>query len=544
MLGSGVFITLYFLLLQNTVIHQQKRFYLLFSLIGSLVLPFLNFPLITSSASVVQYIQSEKGVAILHQLPIIVRSSNTADQEIDFIGIMNFSFLLISIILLFRFFFGIVKLFILIRTRGKVNSSYGKVVLIDRDITPFSFMGYIFVSKEAYENKRIEKEIFIHERAHNIQRHSVDILIVELLHCLFWFNPFLFLYKKAIKLNHEYLADEAVLVQTNEADRYMGLLLSNTYSVNTSYLTSSIYFINLKKRFIMITKSKRKAVAKFRLFAAILCMASFAVTISATAQVMAEVNSNNNEIPSGPGATPQELKLYDVMLKRMSSLDTAFDGKIIDNLDLSKGSQDTLGMLFRKMNAEQRKERVEKTNVNFTENILESTHRFTKTPYGPGATAEELIEYDQVISKMLHSFVGKNGKTYNGVDMSKGNIDRLAVIYEKMNEEQRTERIKKTGISIDKATKHKSVRPIASQLSEWADSKKYGVWVDAKRVSNGSLKNYKPNDFGDYDVSKLSKNAINYGKHYFQVSLFTNEEVASWQPPKNKFVFLTRADQL
>jgi len=61
------------------------------------------------------------------------------------------------------------------------------------------------------------------------------------------------------------------------------------------------------------------------------------------------------------------------------------------------------------------------------------------------------------------------------------------------------------------------------ELKSWADSKMYGVWIDANRISNDDLERYKPSDFGWYNVSKLTKTAVNYGKHYFQVSLYTQK---------------------
>src|SRR5688572_26293729 len=65
--------------------------------------------------------------------------------------------------------------------------------------------------------------------------------------------------------------------------------------------------------------------------------------------------------------------------------------------------------------------------------------------------------------------------------------------------------------------------PTLAELKSWADSKIYGVWIDAKRISNADIEKYKPSDFGWYNVSKLEKNAINYGKHYYQVSLYSQK---------------------
>lgn len=62
-----------------------------------------------------------------------------------------------------------------------------------------------------------------------------------------------------------------------------------------------------------------------------------------------------------------------------------------------------------------------------------------------------------------------------------------------------------------------------SLLSDWKNAKKYGIWIDDKRVSNDYLNNYTAKDFGSYFSSKLARNAINYGKHYYQINLMTNQ---------------------
>ena len=66
--------------------------------------------------------------------------------------------------------------------------------------------------------------------------------------------------------------------------------------------------------------------------------------------------------------------------------------------------------------------------------------------------------------------------------------------------------------------------PTSKELDNWKNSNIYGVWLDDKRINNTDLNNYKPNDFSLYYVSKLEKNAINYGKHFYQVNLYTNED--------------------
>ena len=65
--------------------------------------------------------------------------------------------------------------------------------------------------------------------------------------------------------------------------------------------------------------------------------------------------------------------------------------------------------------------------------------------------------------------------------------------------------------------------PTQAEMNSWCDPNMYGVWIDSDRISNSDLMKHKPSEFGWYNVSKLTKTAVNYGKHYYQVSLFTQK---------------------
>ena len=94
--------------------------------------------------------------------------------------------------------------------------------------------------------------LIAHESAHVLQKHSLDILLVELIHCLYWFNPLLILYKKAIRLNHEYLADEAVIRQTQIPTVYMHLLINQAGTNSISRFATSFNYGQTHKRLNMM----------------------------------------------------------------------------------------------------------------------------------------------------------------------------------------------------------------------------------------------------------------------------------------------------
>src|SRR5690606_9941500 len=101
-------------------------------------------------------------------------------------------------------------------------------------------------------------EIPYHEQALVKQKHTLDILCIELLKGFLWFQPFLYVFKRLMQENHEYLADEYSLSKTQDVKHYQQLIL-NFYNQPSKelQLSSSFYFSNLKKRFIMMKNTKK-----------------------------------------------------------------------------------------------------------------------------------------------------------------------------------------------------------------------------------------------------------------------------------------------
>jgi TonB family protein len=145
--------------------------------------------------------------------------------------------------------------------KGKscVNYKTAKLILTETKSTPHSFWKYIFVNKEDYINGNIPDEIIIHEYEHIKQKHSIDIIFIELLIAFFWFNPILYLYRKKIKQNHEFIADNAVVKSKQNVSYYQALLINNTYKRTSIELVSKFNsYLTTKNRFIMMTKTTSK----------------------------------------------------------------------------------------------------------------------------------------------------------------------------------------------------------------------------------------------------------------------------------------------
>ncbi len=246
-----IFYVVYKLWLENEKMLRFNRAYLLGSLVFSFVIP-LQIISFQSAFS------NKTGLIQLNEL--VVQKSNESLAAISFNDIVMILiaivYAVVVLVLTARFFFGLYSFYKRIKTNEVQIINGEKVVLIHESILPHSFWKSIFIHKETFEKGEIPLELIAHEKAHLNQKHTLDILFIEVLQIVFWFNPLLLLYKNAIKLNHEFLADEAVNKQFDSVKTYQNLLLDFASNKNTIALASNINYLITKKRLLMMTKKE------------------------------------------------------------------------------------------------------------------------------------------------------------------------------------------------------------------------------------------------------------------------------------------------
>lgn len=249
----AVFMLFYKLLLENTSIHKFKRFYLLSILFLSIALPFITFtnyieiPFASNPSNLVLENNTETKVPLIN------------NPSPNYLSLILWTIYGIGVILFtLRFTKNLNKLFKKIKYSQKQEYNNLNLVLLEEKVLPHTFINYIFLNKKEYDDNTINNTVLLHEQTHALQKHTIDILIIEVIQLIFWFNPLLILLKKHIKLNHEFLADQEVLNHGVDASEYQNTLL--TFSSNNPYstLVNPINYSSLKKRFkIMKTKTSK-----------------------------------------------------------------------------------------------------------------------------------------------------------------------------------------------------------------------------------------------------------------------------------------------
>ncbi|MGY3212222.1 M56 family metallopeptidase [Mucilaginibacter sp. HD30] len=157
------------------------------------------------------------------------------------------------------------SVFKLTRNNKAKLGSYKMVYLIDTDVA-FSFFNYLFIGTRAAG----ADTIITHELVHIRQKHSADIMFLELLKVICWFNPCIYLLQNSLKTVHEYIADEQTAATEVDALTYSSFLVNNAYGAGGSSITHSFFNYNLlKKRIIMLNQQRSGKLTRLKYLIAV-----------------------------------------------------------------------------------------------------------------------------------------------------------------------------------------------------------------------------------------------------------------------------------
>jgi hypothetical protein len=286
-----LFYAVYWLFLKKETFFFLNRIYLLASLLLSFVIPalrvpspFLTVPL--PSAPVV----AETAAA----LP--ARSWGVADAIVLIYaaGVLVF---------LARFIIQVVNLFLVVRRSGSRDFDGLRIVSVDREFAPFSFLKFIFVNEHDFSPSNLG-HILAHERAHIRQGHSLDVLLAELATVAQWFNPIVRPYKRSIQETHEFLADSEVIAQGFNSARYQLVMLEQQVGSRLLGFSSNFKQSQIKRRIVMMSQIRSKGAARLK---ALLLMPLAALLVLALAQPRPIVAADPSPLPGLQDKTDQTL---------------------------------------------------------------------------------------------------------------------------------------------------------------------------------------------------------------------------------------------
>ncbi|SFF74693.1 Signal transducer regulating beta-lactamase production, contains metallopeptidase domain [Salegentibacter agarivorans] len=262
------FLLMYELLLKKETFFTINRLYLLVTPLVSLLLPLLKFESLSalvpadSISALSQVLLPEVYIGgqpeNIQQLPA-VNLVQEQGLQINWWLVTYVSGVVLSLILLLKKYQNLNHLF---RFRRISEDKELRIIEVPNSNIACTFFKTIFLGDKLSEAEK--QQILSHELVHVKQRHSLDLVFFEALKIIFWFNPLVYIYQSRIATLHEFIADANVVKTTTKRSYYEQLL-------NTAFNTQNISFINqffnhslIKKRIIMLQKSRSKTIAKFK----------------------------------------------------------------------------------------------------------------------------------------------------------------------------------------------------------------------------------------------------------------------------------------
>ncbi|WP_054720489.1 M56 family metallopeptidase [Marinifilum fragile] len=259
----AVFYVLYFLFLRNERFFIEIRWFLMLSIVLAVFLPLVKIPYTVlveaSSVNVLNDLSVDKWIT--GTIPEGISENRTS---YDIPQLLMRIYLSISLVLLIRSSIKVWQIWSMIKGKEFIVKDNCKVILLDEKIPAFSFFGYVVISREEFENEAL-RNIFIHEKVHALQKHWIDLLLVEILSIIFWVNPFVWLFQIAIKQTHELLADDEVIARGFSIGQYQALLINQLMGAEVVGLANNFNYSINKKRMIMMSKDKSSKNRRFKL---------------------------------------------------------------------------------------------------------------------------------------------------------------------------------------------------------------------------------------------------------------------------------------
>lgn len=304
-----LFYLLYVAVFRRDTFIRFRRMYLLSAIVFALSYPFFSvdalgelFTFPTSHTTV------ETAVFLDEPTVILIEDEGASNFSIPWKAIGISILILGTLFFAFRFLWQVISVLqIRSRSEKKIVSGYSIYNLTD-DITPFSFFKWIFLHTESHSGEELQQILF-HEYTHASQWHSIDIIASEILCIFFWWNPAVWLIKREITINLEYLADNDVLLHGINSKEYQYHLLKLTYHKTAVQIGNNFNVSQLKKRIMMMneTKSPTRKLAKY---AIVLPLAFLLITLNSCLSKEKQTDESTttqaiSSLPETPAASPE-----------------------------------------------------------------------------------------------------------------------------------------------------------------------------------------------------------------------------------------------
>ena len=361
-----LFLTVYRLLIAKLTHFSWMRIYLLISVVLSLILPLVIIPVQWNSSIHTANLFNYSSFLTGNKPAGYYEGQSLSNDSMNNLGALILQGMIILLIAVYiigllykacNFARNLRNIQKCVKQNPKVREDRFWLVDLNEKVPPFSFFNYIFITNSYQKLSADElQRIKDHEKVHSQQLHSLDVLFIEFISIIFWFNPLLIYLKQSIQEIHEYIVDEKIAERGKGKKNYAELLLKLASEVRGFNLSAGFTGNQIKRRIVMITRQRslQRHKLMFTLIVplTILIMLSFSYIKNQnplTAQTKQNENLNQSQLKIGKiiwkGNTVYDIKTLNHAFGMKEG--SIYNKSLIeDRLDGSSGAQDAVSNLY------------------------------------------------------------------------------------------------------------------------------------------------------------------------------------------------------
>ncbi|MDI5888336.1 M56 family metallopeptidase [Flavobacterium yafengii] len=319
----ALFYLAYYFMLRKETFFTSNRWFLLLGLFTSAVLPLVVY------TKIIMVESSSKNID-WSRIPI-TNSIENEPFEINWYIVFGITYAIGIILFMGKFVFDFYSLNTVLKGKTIQNQADFKFIDTTENVAPFSYFNTIVYNSSLYSSSELEN-ILEHEKVHSDQNHTVDVLISRLFCILFWFNPLIWLYKKVILQNLEFIADNEATKKISDKKAYQFTLLKITTHENCVAITNHFYQSLIKKRIVMLNKNQSKKSNSWKYALVLPALIAFVLLfqIKTIAQEKNEIKiekySVKTEFHITSKSTTEELNSIKKFFKDENDLEISFSG--------------------------------------------------------------------------------------------------------------------------------------------------------------------------------------------------------------------------
>ncbi len=289
-----IFYCCYKLFLQRDTFFASNRWFLLSGLVAGLCMPLVVIPIYITE---IVTPQTNDMFNLMAATSASLMDTNATEPivGITLIQAMNLLYAVGVLVFFVQFLIQLSSLIKLIIGHPKKHIGAYKLIEVNHNVSPFSFFNYIVYNPSHFNQIELQS-ILNHEKVHVNQWHSLDLLFMRLMTIVMWFNPIIWLYKKDLEQNLEFIADDKAQQQADCEKIYQHILLKSSVPNYQLALTNNFYNSLIKKRIVMLHKNRSQKLNQLKIVLVLPLIAIFLMSFN-TKEIITYENAVSEGIP-------------------------------------------------------------------------------------------------------------------------------------------------------------------------------------------------------------------------------------------------------